>query len=49
MKCPKCNGTGWVSDPKFVTSPCPDCQGNGVEDCCTGMESQPPPLPILEE
>jgi len=41
MKCTRCHGTGWVSDPEYVTTPCPDCHGNGVEDCCHGHEGQP--------
>jgi len=24
-----------------ISRPCPDCQGNGVEDCCHGHEGQP--------
>jgi len=24
-----------------ISRPCPDCQGNGVEDCCHGHEAQP--------
>jgi DnaJ-class molecular chaperone len=41
MKCNRCHGTGWVSDQKYVTTPCPDCMGSGVEDCCHGHEAQP--------
>jgi hypothetical protein len=40
-RCQKCNGTGWVPDPKYVTTPCLECSGNGIEDCCHGHEGQP--------
>lgn len=36
MKCPKCNGEGWL--PKrtnlFEPRPCPDCYGSGEVSCC---------------
>ena len=44
MKCDRCYGTGtiqYISPWGKMPTNCPDCHGNGVEDCCHGHEGQP--------
>lgn len=37
MKCPKCNGDGWILPERmnlFYPRLCPDCYGSGEVSCC---------------
>ncbi len=44
MKCEFCEGSGiWEGDvqtengPMAVCTPCPECNGTKIADCCNGM------------
>jgi DnaJ-class molecular chaperone len=46
VKCQRCQGKGVVRPTvpdgiPIELTPCPDCHGNGVADCCHGHEGQP--------
>jgi len=51
MKCERCQGTGkielgyhifdeWGIYRIWPSEPCPDCNGNGQQHCCDGLQAQ---------
>lgn len=48
MRCPTCDGRGWVSPAINITRPCPDCGGCGFAHCCEGDRAEPCPTPEPE-
>lgn len=42
MRCETCQGLGQIQAGKFdQPTPCFECQGIGVQNCCEGLRAQP--------